>query len=155
MNVYEILTSFSYLGRYSKLFHTVKVHVYTHFSDQHLIDEHPKPPPVHCSGVRCVSQDLRGQKLRGPTESAGPVSITHSLEKVDVQRSDYQTVFSYVETFYFVVGCNEWTITFFTESKVCYLHKSLGVQQQVVQFKVPIKRLARHGCTVKNKSVKA
>ena len=27
-----------------------------------------------------------------------------------------------------------WTLTFFTEPEVCYLHKTLCVKQQVVQF---------------------
>ena len=49
-----------------------------HLSHQHLIDEDPQSPPVHCSGVGCIRQDLRGQKLRGPTEGAGPVTVTHS-----------------------------------------------------------------------------
>lgn len=32
---------------------------------------------------------------------------------------------------------NKWFITFFTEPKVCYLYKTICVEQQVVQFKIP------------------
>lgn len=37
------------------------------------------------------------------------------------------------------MSLNVWTLTFFTEPKVCYLHKTLCVEQQVVQFKIPDK----------------
>lgn len=52
--------------------------LHSYLTDQHLIDEHPEPPPVHGSGVWRVGQHLRGQKLRGPTECAGPVPKTHA-----------------------------------------------------------------------------
>lgn len=57
----------------------------SHLSHQHLIDEHPEAPPVDCPGVRCVCEHLWGQKLRSPTECAGPVSITHASEKKETK----------------------------------------------------------------------
>lgn len=43
-------------------------------------------------------------------------------------------IIDYVES---NVNVNVQTLTFFTEPKVCYLHKTLCVKQQVVQFKIP------------------
>lgn len=57
----------------------------SHLSHQHLIHEHPEAPPVDCPGVRCVCEHLWGQKLRSPTECAGPVSITHASEKKETK----------------------------------------------------------------------
>ena len=56
----------------------------SHLSHQHLIDEDPQAPPVHCSGVRGVGQDLRGQELWSTTERTGPVPIAHPYRGGDV-----------------------------------------------------------------------
>jgi len=50
-------------------------------SDEHLEDEDAHPPPVHRSGVVVIRQDLRGQKLRGPTEGGGSIPVTHPCRK--------------------------------------------------------------------------
>lgn len=48
----------------------------TNLSHEHLVDEDAHPPPVHCTGVVVVCQDLGGQKLRSPTEGGGSVPMT-------------------------------------------------------------------------------
>lgn len=55
--------------------------LYSHLSNQHLVDKYSEPPPVNCSGVWCVCQHFWGQELRGPTEGTSPVPKSHALEQ--------------------------------------------------------------------------
>lgn len=52
----------------------------SHLADKHLIYKDAQAPPVHCSGVRGVRQNLWGQKLWSPTERARSVPKTHSYK---------------------------------------------------------------------------
>lgn len=58
----------------------------TNLSHEHLVDEDAHPPPVHCTGVVVVCQDLGGQKLRSPTEGGGSVPVTYTC------RNDHKTI---------------------------------------------------------------
>lgn len=69
------------------LYKYVKHNPSPHLSHQHFIDENPEAPPVHGSGVRRIRQDLRGQKLRGPTERACAVPIAHSCRKKQTKQT--------------------------------------------------------------------
>lgn len=37
-------------------------------------------------------------------------------------------------------------LTFFTESKICYLHKAICVEEEIVQFKIPEKEKEINSC---------
>lgn len=58
-----------------------QIHV-NNLSHKHLVDEDAHPPPVHCSGVVVVCQDLRSQKFWSPTESRRLVSVTHPCKNI-------------------------------------------------------------------------
>ena len=50
-----------------------------YLSNKHFIDEYPESPPVHCSRVGDVRQNLRSEKLRCTTERAGSSAVPHIL----------------------------------------------------------------------------
>ena len=57
----------------------VPIIILLYLSNKHFIDEYPKSPPVHGSGVGDVRQDLRSEKLRCTTERAGSSAMPHIL----------------------------------------------------------------------------
>lgn len=74
---------------------TIHTEIWIHInylSHKHLEDEDTHPPPIHCSGVVVICQDLRSQKLRSPTERRGPISMTHPCpERVTKESSQINT----------------------------------------------------------------
>lgn len=50
----------------------------------------------------------------------------------------------YEAFFHLELKSTNMTLTFFTEPKVCYLHKTISIKQQVVQFQIPEKQKERH-----------
>ena len=81
---YKNSSSFDPLGHWKIEY----VHVSSHLSHQHFIDEDPQSPPVYGSGVGCICEDLWGQKLRRPTECACPVPIAHSCRQIQLFKAE-------------------------------------------------------------------
>lgn len=123
---------------------TIEKATQSHLTNQHLIDKHAETPPVDSSGVWSVCQYLWSQKLRSPTECTGPVPVTHASgrgrRKTEIgfegksedcwlwtcwASSTLQlTKLSTVRN---PMSFNVRKLTFFTEPKVCYLHKTICI----------------------------
>ena len=102
----------------------------TDLPHQHLVEQHPQPPPVHTAGVVVVSQDLWSQELRRAAESGGPIPVSHTCTRrrnvCIAEKTRFQFTLRHKNVF-----------TFFAQTKVCDPDKPISIHQQVVQLQIP------------------